>query len=46
MKELIDTYEDPEELKEAIKERIRDISPKHIISDDIIASINYEFNLI
>jgi DNA-directed RNA polymerase subunit beta len=45
MKELIDTYEDPDELKEAIKERIREISPKHIIHDDIIASINYEFNL-
>jgi DNA-directed RNA polymerase subunit beta len=45
MKELVDTYDDPEELKEAIKERNREISPKHIIRDDIIASINYEFNL-
>ena len=45
MKELVETYEDPEELKEAIKERIRDISPKHILKEDIIASINYEFNL-
>ena len=45
MKELIGNYEDPEELKEAIRERNREISPKHIIKDDIIASINYEFNL-
>lgn len=45
LKELIDLYEDPEELKEAIKERIKDLSPKHILTDDIIASINYEFNL-
>jgi DNA-directed RNA polymerase subunit beta len=45
MKELIDNYDDPEELKEAIKERHRELSPKHIIHDDIIASINYEFNL-
>ena len=45
MKELIDTYKDPEELKEAIKERIREISPKHIIVEDIVASINYQFNL-
>ncbi|MBU5438652.1 DNA-directed RNA polymerase subunit beta [Tissierella sp. MSJ-40] len=45
MKELIDTYEDAEDLKEAIKERIKELSPKHIIIDDIIASINYEFNL-
>lgn len=45
MKELIEAYDDPEELKEEIKERNREISPKHIIQDDIIASINYEFNL-
>lgn len=45
MKELVDTYDDPEELKAAIKERIKEISPKHIIHEDIIASINYEFNL-
>lgn len=45
MKELVDTYEDPDDLKEAIKDRIREISPKHIIKDDIIASISYEFNL-
>ena len=45
MKELIDNYTDPEELKQAIGERIREISPKHIIRDDIVASINYEFNL-
>ncbi|NLX61824.1 MAG: DNA-directed RNA polymerase subunit beta [Tissierellia bacterium] len=45
MKELVDTYDDPEELKEAIKERIRDLSPKHIIVEDIIATINYQFNL-
>ena len=45
MKELVENYTDPEELKQAIKERIREISPKHIIHDDIIASINYEFNL-
>jgi DNA-directed RNA polymerase subunit beta len=45
MKELIDTYDDPEELKQAIVERIKDLSPKHIIKDDIVASINYQFNL-
>lgn len=45
MKELIDKYEDAEELKEAVIERIKDLSPKNIIVDDIVASINYEFNL-
>ena len=45
MKELIELYPDQEELKEAIKDRIKELSPKHIIVDDIMASINYEFNL-
>lgn len=45
MKELIELYDDEEELKEAIKERNRELSPKHILTDDIIASISYEFNL-
>ena len=45
MKEIIDSCEEPDELREAIKDRIREISPKHIIKDDIIASISYEFNL-
>ncbi len=45
MKELIEAYEDEAELKEAIIERSKDLSPKHIIVDDIVASINYEFNL-
>ncbi len=45
MKELIDLYPDTEELKQAIQDRLKDLSPKHIIIDDIIASINYEFNL-
>ena len=34
-----------EELKEAIKGRIKELIPKHILIDDIIASINYQFNL-
>ena len=45
MKELIETYDDEEELKAAIEERVKELSPKHIIPDDIVASINYEFNL-
>ena len=45
MKELMDNYSDPEELKEAIKGRIRELSPKHIIKEDIFASMSYEFNL-
>src|SRR5699024_9212447 len=33
--------EDEEALKEAIKARVDDLIPKHIIIDDIFASINY-----
>ncbi len=45
MSDLIENFQDEEELKAAIKERNRELSPKHITTDDIIASINYEFNL-
>lgn len=46
MKELIEEYEDDEEeLKKQIKERAKELSPKHITVEDIIASVNYEFNL-
>ena len=45
MSDLINTYDDEDELKEAIRERVRELSPKHITTDDIVASINYEFNL-
>lgn len=45
LKELMDLYDDPKELKEAVNERVKDLSPKHILIDDIVASINYEFNL-
>lgn len=44
MKELVDNYKG-EELKQAIRDRIKELSPKHILVDDIIASMNYEFNL-
>ena len=45
MKELIETIEDEEELKSAIVDNIKRLSPKHIIIDDIVASVNYEFGL-
>ena len=45
MKELIETHEDEEELKSAITDRVKELSPKHIIVDDIVASVNYEFGL-
>ena len=40
--ELLEQFaEDEEGLKEAVRERIDDLVPKHIIVDDIMASINY-----
>ncbi|CEH36105.1 DNA-directed RNA polymerase subunit beta [Romboutsia lituseburensis] len=45
LKEIIEEYSDEEEIKEAIKSRIKELIPKHILLDDIIASINYEFNI-
>ena len=36
---------DEEALKEELKKRHNELSPKHIVVDDIVAAINYEFNL-
>ena len=36
---------DDEELKGILKERMDDLIPKHVIVEDIIASINYNINL-
>ena len=41
LKEIIETYDTDEEIEEAIKSRIDELIPKHIIKDDIISSINY-----
>jgi DNA-directed RNA polymerase subunit beta len=40
LKDLLDKY-DGDELKEAIQENIELLIPKHIIPDDIFASVNY-----
>lgn len=45
MKEIMDKNLDEKELEKEIKDRVRELSPKHITIDDIIASISYEFNL-
>ena len=45
LKEILETYSGEEEIKEAIKFRMKELIPKHILLDDIIASINYQFNL-
>lgn len=40
LRELLDQFEG-EALREAVMQRIDDLIPKHIIPDDILASINY-----
>jgi DNA-directed RNA polymerase subunit beta len=45
LRELIDTYEDEEELKQAIKDNISRLIPKYITLEDIMASINYSIHL-
>ncbi len=45
LKEILDQFSDKEEIKNALKERIDELIPKHIITDDIFASINYLNNL-
>ena len=45
LKEILDTYNSKDEIKEAIKDRIRELIPKHIIKDDIIATMSYILNL-
>ena len=42
---ILNEYDDPEELKEAIIANINELIPKHITKDDIIASINYNMHL-
>ena len=44
LKSIIDTTEE-DKLHDVIKERIEELVPRHITTEDIIASINYVFNL-
>jgi len=45
LREIIDGSKSEDELRENLKERAAELSPKHIIIDDIIASVNYLFGL-
>ncbi|MCF0145585.1 MAG: DNA-directed RNA polymerase subunit beta, partial [Eubacterium sp.] len=45
LREMLDQFEDPDELKEEIEDRIAELIPKHITKDDIFASINYNMHL-
>ena len=45
LREILDSANTEEELKEMLVDRKNDLSPKHIIIEDIIASISYILNL-
>jgi DNA-directed RNA polymerase subunit beta len=45
LKELMEEYQDEEELKEALSRHIDQLIPKHICVDDIMSSINYNITL-
>ena len=45
LNEILDEFENEDDIKNAIIERKDELIPKHIINDDILASINYHTGL-
>jgi len=45
LRQILEAFQEEEELKEELERRRNDLSPKHIILDDIIASVSYILNL-
>ena len=45
LREILDQYQDLDEIREQLKVHIHDLIPKHITRDDIFASINYNMHL-
>lgn len=45
LREILDNYDDEEIIKEEIKKNLNRLVPKHIIRDDIFATISYEMGL-
>ncbi|ARC83669.1 DNA-directed RNA polymerase, beta subunit [Clostridium argentinense CDC 2741] len=45
LKEILENYNDEETIKEQIKSNINRLIPKHIIKDDIYATVSYELGL-
>ncbi len=45
LKEILDQASSKEELTQMVKDRVNELIPKHIIKDDIFASVNYINNL-
>ncbi len=45
LKAILDEFKDEDDVKDAIRQRINQLIPKHIIKDDMFASISYCLNL-
>ncbi len=45
LRDILDSNETEEDIRKAISDRIDELIPKHIINDDIFASINYHLGL-
>ena len=45
LQEILEETEDPEERRNLISKRKRQLVPKHIVIEDIVASVSYQFNL-
>jgi len=46
LEEILENFSEEEEIKEQLMRRIDELVPKHIITDDILASINYQIGLL
>lgn len=45
LKEILDNYSDEQSIKEQLRKNIHGLIPKHIIRDDIYATVSYELGL-
>jgi DNA-directed RNA polymerase, beta subunit len=45
LKEILDNYSDEQSIKEQLKKSIHVLIPKHIVRDDIYATVSYELGL-
>ena len=45
LQHILSTTNNEKELKKAIEERIEELIPKHIVTEDMLASVNYLLNL-
>ena len=45
LKNILDNCKDEKELKKELEERINELVPKHIVTEDMIASVSYLLNL-